>query len=747
MKDKTSYIPHFGAGSPRELGSEMGTAFQEKYNAARPIFWKMADLMGHDKDRMLTDAKHQLDQFRTLKPNTSENIDGISEATGIPGEEFLALGTVGFELFKRIPKKETFMHFGGCCTNGAAAPPATKDGQTYLTWSFDLGYIWKMISPFIFQLYVVDVPGSYKYVALGLPGVFGSPMLNEKGLGAVYTTAEYVMNPECNKGPGIVFWQWMDMAFRTCSNVRDLARLAEGVERESSTAPYFLVALFTGMNLVAGDALGGIVKIEYTHDHVATVFGMKSIVANANHHAWLDWRKTGAAAPSFEKSPKAYPGSWHREETMYRWLKENHGKIDLQKVLNEMTQLHETGQLKTETPIGGYDAVCHHCYDQYCRRTVYHESGFACAPGPCGTLFYYVVQPKEFTIWFCPGHPCRYDWVPLRFGPVFGAGIPSPEVRANCADCARGISLGNLVKYEIEMANVGAYDTIDLSANAPDEGWKVELKDGKFVVSSDVEGYEGRCKEDYLSSVDIAPSSFAIPGGSSVKAKVLLTVPVTAGNGEHRVTVKAVSRNDLGKSSSLVLKAVIGTTPEKESVIEPPVVTKPPALGPYAVSYRYPEPCLINNALQIYPGIPDGVTETINGLFLWQILMTKARDKKFAEAHGLEPTEPAVLESLLEGINMFSVLPGMIASHLPKILEFWDQHGHCYGQKPSKMTVDPERLTKVSKDKELERVLKAFGIHAEEFKGLINQSKVELARVFVKALFGLSDKEIEEVLK
>ena len=131
-------VPRFTSSSPRELGREMGSAFKEKYETIRPIFWEIAESMGLDKEQMLKEAKKQMRQIETLPE--SEKIVGISESTEIPKEELVALGTIGFDLFKKMPQKEKLPGCP-CCTDGAAAPPATKDGQTYLSWSWDVGYI------------------------------------------------------------------------------------------------------------------------------------------------------------------------------------------------------------------------------------------------------------------------------------------------------------------------------------------------------------------------------------------------------------------------------------------------------------------------------------------------------------------------------------------------------------------------------------------------------------------------------
>jgi hypothetical protein len=418
-----------------QYGYELGESYKDVYLTVIQGFWELP--LEINEEEAMTKAAAHVEFLEEEWPEQLSRYEGLADA-------------LEMDLLKVVA---TAMHmpsflFKGC-TTGASAPPATKDGQVYLSWNLDIMSLWwvfKQIMTFPL-LSVTAIPGKYKYITFGFPLIAGIGLLNEKGLALVGNACA---TGDC--GDGLTALEIPNMAMERCSNVQEVAELIESVERFSSSA----FSLFN-MNYLWADAQGGICTVEATHNFFKAAFsepnenhmeydhandqivmkpGMPGILGQANHHQYLLYEQTGAPSPG----PDGYPSSWVRAGRMWELLRENYGNIDLEKV-KSFTADRENGVQVGPFKQGGYNSICRTelpfgVTDYYIGSITgkYMHDGLPAIVGdlvilgPDTTDWALIIQPKERIIWWAAGWPSVFPYWPIYCAELLGVEGPSVSV-------------------------------------------------------------------------------------------------------------------------------------------------------------------------------------------------------------------------------------------------------------------------------------------------------------------------------
>jgi hypothetical protein len=335
-----------------------------------------------------------------------ERLKGVQASTKVRPEQLILLG-MAFNAF--LGKA------GAGCTGSASAPPATVGDEVFLTWNLDFSYKIKMILPDLISdpevdkpevlgmplFFVRDIEGHNKVFCLGVPGVLELPLINDKGLAFVGNSV--AMRDE---GPGLSDIEILNKIMDDCSTVEEAKEIIEDSPRfTSSKMP------LCNLNYLFGDAQGGVVSIEATHQHFAVKYGKETggVLAQANHHQWLDCHETGAAGSN--RAPQGYRSSWVRATRMWELLMENKGEIDLKKVMSfaaDTANGPEPGK-------GGYDSICRYGPRDATELIPYAPALFQ----EDSTILSFVIQPKERIIWYCGAHPDEAPYMKIDVGEYF----------------------------------------------------------------------------------------------------------------------------------------------------------------------------------------------------------------------------------------------------------------------------------------------------------------------------------------
>jgi isopenicillin-N N-acyltransferase-like protein len=170
------------AGKPRERGKQYGSQFKDAIAAFldkeiyQPCTRKYAT-----RDALLRYAGACGKAVKEYAPAILEEYEGIAEGTGLKLEEVLLLSlheeTAGHQ-DKKLPVIEH-------CTALAAAPPFTRDGNTYVgqTWDW-MKSVYGLSSMLLWQR-----PEGPSVLAYVYPGLWIGAGLNSAGLGLCWTSA------------------------------------------------------------------------------------------------------------------------------------------------------------------------------------------------------------------------------------------------------------------------------------------------------------------------------------------------------------------------------------------------------------------------------------------------------------------------------------------------------------------------------------------------------------------------------
>ncbi|MBA7704435.1 hypothetical protein ES703_113243 [subsurface metagenome] len=299
------------------------------------------------------------------------------------------------------------------CTTVVAVPQATKDGEIYLLWNFDILRPAKLIFD-RFRMFVASSEG-YSYVAWGIPGWLHIPLMNEKGLCFVGNA----VGMTDGGAKGTTIWEIVEKALTSCSTVEEVFKLYSDSDRLALLG--FSAAIFANFNSIYADEQGGAVTIEYSKNHIAVRHVDElGVMVETNHHQYLDRKLSGSADPSKQK---AITGSYARLGRAWEMAKDYSGQFDLEAMMRFASDHEQNYSLLSdyeyevpETGLVDDSTICCHLWNSgwYLRKLRLKKAVKAMLEGE--TLYSFILQPKQRTVWFCQGKPCRSRYVRHEFG-------------------------------------------------------------------------------------------------------------------------------------------------------------------------------------------------------------------------------------------------------------------------------------------------------------------------------------------
>lgn len=299
------------------------------------------------------------------------------------------------------------------CTTVVATLDATKDGQTYLLWNFDM---LRLARPVLdrFRLFVTASEG-YSYVAWGIPGWLHIGLMNEKGLCFVGN----VVGMADDGAEGTTVFEIIQRAMTSCSTVEQVAKVYR--ESDRLVLPGYSAAMFANMNSMYADEQGSAITIEYSKNHIAVVkVDEIGVMVETNHHQYLDRGLSGSADPARQK---AIAGSYIRLGRAWELARKYSGKFDLDVM---MCFASDHGQ--NYSLLSGYDyevpenrfmddsTICGHLWNAklYLQKFRLRRAAEAMLEGE--TLYSFILEPRRRTVWLCRGKPCHSKYAPHEFG-------------------------------------------------------------------------------------------------------------------------------------------------------------------------------------------------------------------------------------------------------------------------------------------------------------------------------------------
>lgn len=335
-------------------------------------------------------------------PRALERMEGLARATGLEQERILSAG----------PGNPLRM---AGCTNFAAVPPATLDGQSYVSWNLDLpGFFRQVIGRF--PLYVRRIDGCKPYLCMGAPLLFGIGVMNTDGLCAAINAVGMT-----DGGEGLTAFELNNLYMESCSTVEEALAAAESNPRQ--VIPGIMASTLLNANTLLADVTGEAALLEYGHNHLRATRAADhgGVLASANHHQFLDRGLTGSPDPIIEP---AIAGSYARLARMWELLGIYQGSIG-PAVAQVITSDHganydtlkEFGLERAWYEERVDDStICAHPWNfrrHLCRGEV--EEAFT-ERLISMTLYRFLMQPGRCTVWFGRGYPCRGQYRPLWLG-------------------------------------------------------------------------------------------------------------------------------------------------------------------------------------------------------------------------------------------------------------------------------------------------------------------------------------------
>lgn len=394
-------IDYIKASSDYEYGLKAGRLYAGLIKVLPSLIRALSEVMEGEIRHYLYPADLYSDHIEYLEayyPEHLKRMKGVERATAIPPQELMFIGA----------------SMGGCTTS-ASAPPATLGDEVLLTWNVDFLYDLRTVlkdastspevdAPIMFGkpfFHIRDIAGHNKVFYFGIPGVLEMPILNDQGLAFVGNAISLE-----DEGAGLSAIEIVNKVMDSCSTVEEAAELINNSPRLTSSQ-----SNLRNLNYLFADAKGGIASIEATHSYFVVKYGKETngILAQANHHQWLDFRDTGAPRPP---QPGNHSSTWVRGTRMWALLEDNQGTIDLEKAMS-FTRDTKNGP---EPGAGGRYSIC---------RPGYRNETW-------GTIFAFVIQPRERVVWFCGARPDEAPYVKIDLSEYFGKDMekiePPPHV-------------------------------------------------------------------------------------------------------------------------------------------------------------------------------------------------------------------------------------------------------------------------------------------------------------------------------
>ncbi len=372
----------------REVARLYGPAYRRVLSRVRPL--------------RREELRRRLDALRDRYPAMLDRMEGLARSAGLERELLLSAGP-GNPL--PVPG----------CTNFAAVPPATRDGQVLLSWNLDLPGFFRLAMG-RFPLFVRRIGSSLPYLCVGSPLLFGLGIMNSQGLCAAHNSVGMT-----DGGPGLTFIELNNLIMETCSTVDEAAAVVERGPR--GVYPGIYASILLNSNILLADGQGDAAVVEYSHNHltVARAAERGGLLASANHHQFLDRRLSGCPDPGTQSE---IAGSWARLARMWELLELYRGNIDPE-AASAITSDHGANySTLAEYGMGRQwfgeriddSTICAHPWNtrNHLRRGELEAALVERLTSL--TLYRFLMQPLRCTVWFGRGYPCRGQYRPVFTG-------------------------------------------------------------------------------------------------------------------------------------------------------------------------------------------------------------------------------------------------------------------------------------------------------------------------------------------
>ena len=388
-----------------EDGYTLGKNFKEGYST---IVKEAKQYSFYEKAKELS-IGHKEDLARYY-PEYLERLDGIARAAGVSTKDLIAATFV--------------LNLGPKCAQAGVAPPATKDGQVYLSWNFESALMARPL--FTIPFFVVVRPTSgYKYLFWGVPYILGVSIMNETGL----SLAASAMNYD-DDGPGLTSFEIASMAMERCKNIPEVVEMLDSVPRFSSSDP--MLGPTINWTFSMADAEGNVAMIEFTHNYLDWDYGEDGVVGRANTYQLLPLEKSTCQpnSPHFSKAEAlACWGADVRALRMWELARANYGNIDLAK-MKEFTEDLNGGEDFLGRPAGSWWTPERHGHTLPTDLARFQDTPYIPIIFDFGyviTHAVFIYEPLRKVVWWTPGHPSRFGHIPIFAGYLMGVSDFGPD--------------------------------------------------------------------------------------------------------------------------------------------------------------------------------------------------------------------------------------------------------------------------------------------------------------------------------
>ncbi len=351
-------------------------------------------------ENKVNDAKISISALKEYYPQRLERLKGLAASLGTSVENLQA---ISIYLSKVI--------MGGC-TASFCAPPATKDGEVYLSWNVDFFKAAEIIGKF-FIFYISEIPGYNRYVAFGIPCLFGLHLLNEFGLSCVGAA----VGLKDGGGKGLMDTEISNLCMEKCHDVSEVLNTYKNTKLYSF--PGISGGMVLNLNFIWGDRAGNGLAIEHSSNYIHYEYAKDGILAIANHHQFINRKLTGSPDPN---ELPGISGSFCRLGRMWKLLRENKGNIDLsilKRVMGDHNlEIEHIKDYNYREPVDD-GTICVHYWNipRYLKERRFKRAIEAYFMGK--TIASVVIQPKSLIINRCSGNPCHRPYRPICFKPIF----------------------------------------------------------------------------------------------------------------------------------------------------------------------------------------------------------------------------------------------------------------------------------------------------------------------------------------
>ncbi len=261
-KEPPAYAPDHQltviSGRPRSRGLQYGRIFKDRIHAFldKEIYGTFAK-NPPSKDDLLRYAGGCAEQIRRYSPVIIEEMEGMTEGSGLPIEETV-LVTLHEELWHRglLPAPEH-------CTAVAAGPPDTRDGNTYIAQSWD----WMQSVYGMSSLLLWKRPEGPSVLSYSFPGLWVGAGMNSRGVALVWTSTQ---NPMKAPGPLVGIPTYVLLAQML---YQDSLRDAVEEARRAKHAGWFTIVMGDGRGrLVNVEAAPGELEVELSRGSLARTY-------------------------------------------------------------------------------------------------------------------------------------------------------------------------------------------------------------------------------------------------------------------------------------------------------------------------------------------------------------------------------------------------------------------------------------------------------------------------------------------